>query len=241
MRWGFDQEQLDFRDAVRVLLSKKCEPSTLREASVGPLQRPVWSALADLGALSVLVPEHQGGLGLDERSLVLLLEEAGYFGLPHPIVETAVVAMPLIGDRLPSESMVTTDLGGPLVPRMADSDFVLLRRHGGFELVPTEDCVVTPVVTVDPARGASRVSGAGSFIEADTGLAFDRGAWGTSAFLLGLGQRMIDDTVAYVKSRQQFGVPIGSFQAIKHHLADAALQLTFARPAVTRQHGAGYR
>jgi hypothetical protein len=66
------------------------------------------------------------------------------------------------------------------------------------------------------------------------GLAFDRGAWGTAAVLVGLAQRMLDLTTEYVKERHQFGVPVGSFQAVKHHLADAALQLEFARPAVYR-------
>ena len=65
-------------------------------------------------------------------------------------------------------------------------------------------------------------------------LALDRGALGTAAVLVGLGQAMLDMTVGYVKERQQFGQPIGSFQAVKHHLADAALALAFARPAVWR-------
>src|SRR5207244_10446320 len=65
-------------------------------------------------------------------------------------------------------------------------------------------------------------------------LAFDRGALGTAAQLIGLTQRMLELTVAYAKERRQFGVPIGSFQAVKHHLADALLQVEFARPAVHR-------
>jgi alkylation response protein AidB-like acyl-CoA dehydrogenase len=52
--------------------------------------------------------------------------------------------------------------------------------------------------------------------------------------LVGLGQAMLDLTVGYVSERQQFGQPIGSFQAVKHHLADAALALEFARPVVWR-------
>ena len=65
-------------------------------------------------------------------------------------------------------------------------------------------------------------------------LAFDRAAFGTAAQLIGLSRRMLDLTVAYVTERRQFGVPIGSFQAVKHHLADARLQLDFAAPAVHR-------
>jgi hypothetical protein len=65
-------------------------------------------------------------------------------------------------------------------------------------------------------------------------LAFDRAALGTAAQLIGLSRRMLDLTVAYVIERKQFGVSIGSFQAVKHHLADARLQLEFAAPAVYR-------
>ena len=62
----------------------------------------------------------------------------------------------------------------------------------------------------------------------------DRLALGAAAQLVGLGQRMLDLTVDYAKQREQFGVPIGSFQAVKHHLADALKELAFARPAVRR-------
>jgi alkylation response protein AidB-like acyl-CoA dehydrogenase len=59
-------------------------------------------------------------------------------------------------------------------------------------------------------------------------------ALGAAAQLIGLAQRMLDVTVEYVKQREQFGVPIGSFQAIKHHLADAHKEIAFARPMVYR-------
>jgi alkylation response protein AidB-like acyl-CoA dehydrogenase len=65
-------------------------------------------------------------------------------------------------------------------------------------------------------------------------LAFDRGALATAAVLCGLAGAMLEMTVAYVAERRQFGVPIGSFQAVKHHLAGALLRLEFARPAVAR-------
>jgi len=57
---------------------------------------------------------------------------------------------------------------------------------------------------------------------------------GAAAQLIGLGQRMLDMTVRYATEREQFGVPIGSFQAVKHHLANALMELAFARPAVHR-------
>jgi alkylation response protein AidB-like acyl-CoA dehydrogenase len=99
------------------------------------------------------------------------------------------------------------------------------------------------VATVDGARAAAELwwnpaeDEGGQLVADDPAavrLAFDRGALGTAAVLVGLGQAMLDLTVGYVTERHQFGVPIGSFQAVKHHLADAALALEFARPAVWR-------
>jgi alkylation response protein AidB-like acyl-CoA dehydrogenase len=234
MDWSFDPDQLEFRDAVRDVLRAGCDPAVVRAAGSGQLDRKVWSALAEMGVCGILAAENSGGLGLDERWLVLLLEEAGYVALPHPIVETAAVLMPLVADRVPPDALLTTDLGGPLIPCLRDADAVLLRAGEGLELLSPSDVEATAVATVDPARRAGRASGRGVPVPADLARARDRGAWGTAAYLLGLGQRMLDDTVGYVRTREQFGVPIGSFQAIKHHLADAALQLTFARPAVHR-------
>jgi alkylation response protein AidB-like acyl-CoA dehydrogenase len=62
--------------------------------------------------------------------------------------------------------------------------------------------------------------------------AFERGATATAAVLVGLAEQMVAMTVEYVLARRQFGVPIGSFQAVKHHLADAELKVSFARPTV---------
>jgi len=123
------------------------------------------------------------------------------------------------------------------VPWASEATHLLLADGPGLVLVARRDAVVEEVDTVDRARFAGRVAwepGVAIGVAGDRDLAFDRGAWGTAAFLIGLGQRMLDLTVAYVNEREQFGVPIGSFQAVKHHLADAALQLAFARPAVHR-------
>lgn len=239
MKFSFDDDQLAFRDAVRDLLGKECQPETVRRAWEGEaLDRGVWEQLAEMGVLGILVEETAGGMGLDERWLVLLLEEAGYAGLPHPIVETAAVAMSLVADHVSPDALVTTDLGGPIVPSAADADYLLLADGmAGLVLVPGPDVVVEEVEVVDRGRRAGRVAwepGAAIGVAGDRDLAFDRGAWGTAAFLVGLGQRMLDMTVAYVAEREQFGVPVGSFQAVKHHLADALLRLEFARPVVYR-------
>ncbi len=194
-----------------------------------------------MGVLTVLVPDDIGGLGLDERSLVLLLEEAGYAGLPHPLVDSAAVAMPLADDRLDGSELVVTDLGGPHVSCAADADLLLLQTtSGALHLVPQREVSVEPVDAVDQARRLGRVSWEptdATFLTDDRAEllnAFDRGALGTAATLVGLAQRMLDVTVGYATERVQFGAPIGSFQAVKHQLADSAKALAFARPAVYR-------
>ena len=94
-------------------------------------------------------------MGLDERWLVLVLEEAGYAGLPQPIVETAAVAAPIIGERGDVDAMVASDLGGPIVPWAAEADQLLLGDpERGLVLVPRAAVELEPVHTVDaPRRG----------------------------------------------------------------------------------------
>lgn len=239
MRFALTDDQVAFRDTVRDLLAKECTPAVVRaawEAPPGQLDRGVWDSLDAMGVLGVLVPEDQGGLGLDETWLVPILEEAGRVALPHPLVETAMVAAPLVG---PGVGLVSTDLGGPVVPCALDADALLLSDGNRLLRIERGTVSLELTTTVDGARRGATVAGtvAGSVVVDDptvVELARDRGALGTAAFLVGLGQAMLDLTVAYVQERRQFGVPVGSFQAVKHHLADGALQLEFARPAVWR-------
>jgi len=239
MRFALSDDQIAFRDAARELLASQCPPAVVRaawEAPAGQLDRRVWDGLDAMGVLGVLVPEPEGGLGLDETYLVPVLEECGRAALPHPIVETAMVAAPLLGV---GAGLVTTDLGGPNVPCAADADTLLLRHDGGLVRTTPAAASLAPVETVDGARRAARASApAGAQpVAADAGAvarALERGAVGTAAVLIGLGQAMLDRTVDYVCERRQFGVPVGSFQAVKHHLADAALALELGRPTVWR-------
>lgn len=239
MRFAWSEDQRAFGDAVRELLAKQATPAVVRaawDAPPGQLDRGVWDSLEAMGVLAVLVPEADGGLGLHEMFLVPILEEAGRVALPHPIVETAMVAAPILGAGI---GMLASDLGGPLVPCAADADRLLLHQGDTLTVVAAGDVELTAAATVDGARRAATVS-APHRAEVVTDnptvidLALDRGALGTAAMLVGLGQTMLDLTVDYVTHRQQFGVPIGSFQAVKHHLSDAALALEFARPAVAR-------
>jgi alkylation response protein AidB-like acyl-CoA dehydrogenase len=240
MRFAYDDDQVAFRDAVRDLLAKECTPAVIRQAWDAPdgkLDRQVWDQLVAMGALGVAAPEAVGGLGFDEVALVAILEEAGRAGLPHPIVETAAAAAPL---GVTDGRMVTASLAGGLAPCAADADAVIVDHDGALVLCAPDQVRLEAVESVDGARRASRVLAVSDGAEvltddpAQVAAAFDRAALGTAAVLVGLGQTMLDMTVAYVKDRHQFGVPIGSFQAVKHHLANSVRELAFARPAVQR-------
>ena len=275
MRFAPTDDQLALRDAVRDLLAKECPPEVVRAAWPGGTDAHgarkgegaradadrvarVWSALADMGVLGVAVPEAHGGLGLTELDWVLVAEETGYAAVPHPFVETAAVAAPLLAAVGDPEGLLPSVLDGsrpagvlPLGTRLVPwGDAVTLLIS--IDLDPATETFVARRVASGVAKGDLRAlaevvdagrrtvlleawrAGDRLGTDADAALAFDRGALGTAAQLVGLGRRMLDLTVGYVGERRQFGVPIGSFQAVKHHLADAALQLEFAGPAVHR-------
>jgi alkylation response protein AidB-like acyl-CoA dehydrogenase len=122
-------------------------------------------------------------------------------------------------------------------PPQSDATLDALLAMGVGDVLRPEDQgglgldAVTAVVVLEEA-GYAGVSF--PIVEPVMGDDADLAALGAAAQLVGLGQRMLDMTVDYAKQREQFGVPIGSFQAVKHHLADALKELAFARPAVRR-------
>jgi alkylation response protein AidB-like acyl-CoA dehydrogenase len=245
MRFGFTEDQLAFRDAVRDLLADACPPRAVRAAwQGGPgYDRELWSRLGEMGVLAVLGPADCGGLGLTEIELVLLLEETGRAALPGPVVEHAAVAVPLLAGAgetdlawraASGEAVVSVAESASRVGWGASADAIVLLD--GPRLVAGEEVVaVEPLASVDRSRRDARVeldAGAGTPLATDAALARDRAALGTAAQLCGLAARLIEMTVEYAGERRQFGVPIGSFQAVKHHLADALLRLEHARPPV---------
>ncbi|MCY3617235.1 MAG: acyl-CoA dehydrogenase [Acidimicrobiaceae bacterium] len=234
MRFALDDDREALRSTARELLTELCPASAVRAAWTGVPDEAAWNALADIGALAVLVPESDGGLGLDETYLVPVVEEAGQTALPHPLTETALVAAPL-GVAGP---MVATDLGGAgLVASATFAEAFLLVSGRGLRLYEAHEVDVEPVETVDASRHCGRVrprAGGRSVTEDPEAVAaaFDRGVLGAAAELLGLSRAMLGLTAGYATQRHQFGKPIGSFQAVKHLLANARLEIEFAAPAV---------
>lgn len=238
MHFAFTDDQVALRDAVRDLLVRECPPAVVRAAwgNADGRSGAVWDRLGEMGVLAVLAPEAAGGLGMSMLDLLLPLEECGRAALPEPVVEHAAVAAPLVsGPRT-----VTALIGGAPFALDADSaDLVLVEQGGRLLTVPAVALRLTAVDGMDASRrlaalewsaaDATEVGG-----PAEAASAFERGALGTAAVLLGLGHRMLEMTVEYTTQRRQFGAPVGSFQAVKHHLANARIALEFARPLVAR-------
>jgi alkylation response protein AidB-like acyl-CoA dehydrogenase len=252
VRFAFTEDQLAFRDATRDLLEKQCGPEAVRTAwdARSPGYDPaLWRRLAEMGVLGALAPEAAGGLGLSELDLVLVLEESGRAAMPGPMVEHAAVAVPLLASSPQGEQwlegavagdlLVTVGLGGAdaAVPWAAQAD-VVLRADGDSVSAALAGPAGDPRVSVDRSRRAAllgRAPVATTLLDgADVGLAFDRGALATAAQLLGLSEKLIEMTAEYTRARHQFGVPIGSYQAVKHQLANALIWVEYARPCIYR-------
>lgn len=244
MYFGLSDEARDLREGVRDVLAGACVPATVRAAWPGGDAATVdalWRTLGELGLLGLLVPESCGGLGLDPLVAVAALEEAGWAGVPGPLVETVMVVAPLLAaagsDLLPEvlagRVRVAVQSGRDTVA-YADTADAVLQLDDGVRLLLRADAKLETVATVDGSRAVATVVGSGTPLDVDASLAVVGARLGTAAFLLGLARRQVDLTVAYVKERKQFGVPVGSFQALKHPLADAVVGTEFAWPAVLR-------
>jgi alkylation response protein AidB-like acyl-CoA dehydrogenase len=262
MRFAFTRDQELLRDAIRDVLKRECTPAVVRasweERDAGDR---LWRTLAELGVVGLTVPEEHGGLGLGALDWVLLAEECGRFAAPIALVDTMAVAVPLIAGSgkedfqrrwLPAiakgEARVALGLAGMPFVRDADrADLLLLQRGDEIHAVARADVTLVERASVDRSRrlfaivgdgGPSLASGMAKegLLATAEGVcaAFDRAALATSAELIGLAARMIEMTVEYAKVRNQFGAPIGSFQAVKHALASALVKLELARPAVYR-------
>ncbi len=242
MNFELDEQQRDFASAIDAALGAADLPATVRAWSEGDTDpgRKVWSTLADLGVTALMVPEEYDGLGAHPVDLAVACERMGYWCVPGPVTESVAVAPFLLegsesaGERaaaLAAGQLIVTVAAPPLQPRAVNADFaglVLLAGDG----TAAEAAAGAGHDTVDPSRKLFDVEATGSPWPADTGRAAQLGVLATAAQLVGAGQALLDASVEYGKQRTQFGRVIGSYQAIKHKLADVHIALELARPLV---------
>ena len=247
MDFAFTPDQVEITQAAREMLLDTCTPADLRRLfdTREPRDQVRWSTISEMGLVGMLAPETFGGLGLALPDFVGIAEAAGYVALPEPLVELAGVTVPLLAGLDDDKGWLERAVGGAVVAMgnpanslVADADTadaLLLADGPAIHLVGRNAVDLTRVESVDPLRRLFTVTwspSADTKVSSDWGQTADRGAVLAAAQLIGLGQRCIDLAVAYAKDRNQFGKPIGSYQAVKHLLASAQVAVEFARPIV---------
>lgn len=252
MDFDFTEDQRMMAEVAGALLAEVSSTARLRKGlereRIHDPER--WAALCEIGLPGILVPEAHGGMELAAPDFVQIATACGYHLLPEPLVELAGVVLPLLAeagqgelvrDALGDRRLIVLARGVPVVHAVHAEAIVLAGPDGGMRLLTPAECRMTAQPHVDPLLGLSSIAagpGAGRVLADAAGganllrKATDRGALWAAAQLLGIAQRAIDLGVAYAGERSQFGRPIGSYQAIKHHLASAQVKVEFARPVV---------
>ncbi|TWH09759.1 hypothetical protein L618_000500000790 [Rhodococcus rhodochrous J45] len=242
MRFALDESHEDFASSIDALLTKSDMPQAIRAWNSGDTAPglQVWERLAETGVNGLLVAEEHDGLGADAVDLVVAVEQLGRHAVPGPVVETVAVAPVLLAavapDRLgplAAGSLATVAML-PHTPYAVDAHVADLALHVADGTVSVGTAGQTRE-SVDRSRTLTSLTPGESLGSADTAAAFDIGVLASAAQLQGLGRTLLDTTVEYAQQRKQFGHAIGSFQAVKHHLAEVAVALEMARPLL---HGA---
>lgn len=261
MDFTFEDQQLAFRDAIHKFLMVEAAPEMLREiweTTKSGRSADLRAKLADQGLTALSVPEEFGGISLGDLDWVLVQQELGYFAIPDSLTDTAYLGVYLLANAptdvalkrewLPriAAGKARVAIGHPLNPFVADAanaDLLLLWHEDEIHALEPAQVKLSFNPSIDLSRRLYKVEWTPS---ADTricparqgcalwsGLA-DRAALAAAAQLLGLAQRMLDLGVDHAAQRKQFGKPVGSFQAVKHHLADVAVKIEFAEPVIHR-------
>ncbi|KYC29090.1 Butyryl-CoA dehydrogenase [Sterolibacterium denitrificans] len=261
MDFTFTEDQKLFADNIRSVFLKEVSPELLRELWDSETGRSaaLWNLLAEQGLTAFSIAEAAGGLGLTDVDWVPIAQEVGYFALPEPLLDTAWLGVGILA-ALPDGAAALRDewlgriaegsariaIGGPLNPLVADAhvaDLLLLHHNGEVHAVPRAAVKLTANPGIEQSRRLFRVewtpsaqtriadAAQGQLIWQQT---VNRGVLAVAAQLIGLAGRMLDISVDYSVDRKQFGKPIGSFQALKHYMADVAVKIEFARPVLHR-------
>jgi alkylation response protein AidB-like acyl-CoA dehydrogenase len=233
-----DEQQL-IEDSVRSLLAERLPVERLREAALhgGAGERAAWGDLAALGLFGIAVPEAQGGLGLGVAEEVLVARALGRH-LVSLAVLAQIAAPHLAGDDDLRGGLMSGDVRAtfanvvePGIAHVFDAEgtdrIVLL---GDRASLWSGDGDATAIDCIDETVLLGRISIASA--EADRSTADDRISLLLSAYLTGIAQATLDMAVAYAMTREQFGQPIGAFQAIKHGCADMAVRAAAAEAQV---------
>jgi alkylation response protein AidB-like acyl-CoA dehydrogenase len=250
MDFGFSDDQREIQRTARELLAERSRPERVREhAETGRTDEALWRELCGLGWPGIAISEQYGGQGLGQIELSILCEELGGTLAAVPFLPS-VLASTLIehaGSPGQRESLlvglasgasigalgVAQDGTAELVIGGVDADvIVLVEEDQSARVLTREQAEISPLPSIDPTRSAARVrasADAGEELAGDVSGGVDRALIAVSSELVGVCDRALAMTVAYVSERRQFGVPVGAFQAVSHRCAQMLLDTEKAR------------
>lgn len=250
MDFGYTDDQREIRRTARELLAERAKPERVREhAESGRTDGELWSELSELGWPGIAIAEDNGGQGLGTIELSILCEELGRSLAPVPFLPSVLAAAVIehggsaeqrerwlpglaSGETIGALGSAVDGVAELVVGAPEAGVIVLVEDDGSGRVIAAEEAEVTAIPSVDPTRSAGRVSSqAGEQLAGDVCAGIGRGLVAVSAELVGICDRTLEMTVAYVKDRRQFGVPVGSYQAVSHRCAQMLLDTEKARSA----------
>lgn len=237
-------ERQMLRETVAALVAKHACPAAVRAAMESDRGYDVslWQLLCEqVGAAALVIPEELGGAGGELADAATVLQELGRALVPSPLLGTTLAELALLAAPDPdAETLTTLAEGASIGALVLDPEYVIngdiadvVVGAANGRLARWNQFRAEPVAAMDPTRRLARVQP-----EETQDLAADPGLAHTAAILLaaeqiGAAERCLELTVEYTKSRVQFGRPIGSFQALKHRMADLYVTVAAARAVVT--------
>jgi alkylation response protein AidB-like acyl-CoA dehydrogenase len=231
------------RETVDALVAKHAGPEAVRAAmeSARGYDESLWRMLCEqVGVAALLVPEEYGGAGGSLGDAAVVVEELGRGLVPTPLLGTTLAELALLAaDEPDADALQRLAEGTAIGAVVFDPDYVvngdiadIVVAANGAKLTRWTTFAAEPVATMDPTRRLARVKPQSTApIGTDPGIA-DIAAILLAAEQIGAAARCLELTVAYTKQRVQFGRPIGSFQALKHRMADLYVAVQAARAVV---------
>jgi alkylation response protein AidB-like acyl-CoA dehydrogenase len=241
MHFDLNDEQKEIKRVAHDLLAARSPFAKVREAAeAGEYDEALWRELVELGWPGIAVSAEHGGQDLGIVELSVLLEELGYACAASPFLSSATAAAVIQATGSPDQQQrwlpglasgeITAGLGTPELAADAEAAGVIVLIDGEeAQLLDRAEADVEPFVSIDGTRRFATVSGSGEPLGAG---AAERVQTAVSAELVGVCQRALDMTLEYVKDRKQFGVAVGSFQAVGHRCAQMLRDTESARSAV---------
>jgi alkylation response protein AidB-like acyl-CoA dehydrogenase len=240
MDFDLNDEQKEIKRVAHDLLSARSPFARVREsAEAEAYDQGLWQELVELGWPGIAVSAEHSGQDLGTVELSVLLEELGYACAATPFLGTATAAAVIAASGTEEQqnrylpALASGEATGAVGPRelVCDADgasVIVLVDGDEAQLLDGQSADLEPFTAIDPTRRFARVSGEGEPLGPG---AAERVHLAIACEVLGICQRSLDMSLEYVKDRKQFGVPVGSFQAVSHRCAQMLMSTESIRSA----------